>query len=59
VSNQQSKKTRVNLRINNELLEWAKNHADLRNTTLTALIEHGIRLVKASEHGGGAEAPQI
>jgi len=60
VSLKREPKVRVNLRLDAKLLKWAKDRADSQDTTLTDIIEYGLRLVKDSEdNGGGAEAPQI
>jgi antitoxin component of RelBE/YafQ-DinJ toxin-antitoxin module len=43
------KRTRVNLRIQADLLKWAKKHAARMNTTLTQVIVNHLTQLKSME----------
>jgi hypothetical protein len=59
-SESSTKRERINARLDRELLAWARKYAEENGTTLTAVIEDGLRLQKkVEEEGGGVEAPQI
>jgi len=51
--------TRINIRLNAQLVEWAKSYAKRRGTDLTKLIREYFIALKAHDERQEAEAEQI